>query len=103
MLIARLFVVGQILFLTGPVALALSVYVAARTGNSWAPFLFILPYMALALLAQLFRCPKCGVRTYSLARASSIGYRKYLTPKVLVARCWNCGVSFWRSGDLGLK
>lgn len=103
MRLARLFVVGQCLFLTIPFALGLSIYVADRTGNSFAPFLFILPYMVLALLAQLFRCPKCGARTYSLERASTIGYRKYLTPKFLITRCWNCSASFWRSQDPPIK
>ena len=35
----RLFVVGQLLFLTLPIALGLSVYLANDTGNSLLPFL----------------------------------------------------------------
>lgn len=98
MLKSRLFVVGQCLFLTGPVALGVSVWWAARTGNAFLPFLAILPYMAIALAVQLFQCPSCGERVFSLRRASEIGYRQYLTPR-LHLKCAECRSSFWR-GDV---
>ena len=96
MVLARLFVVSQVLFLTAPFALGVGLYVADRTDNGFVPFLFILPYMVLALVAQLCRCPQCATRTYSLERASTVGYGKYLTPR-FVTKCWNCDASFWRS------
>ena len=95
---ARLFLVGQALFLTAPFALAMALYAVDRTGNGFVLFLFVLPYMAVALLAQLFRCPRCAARPYSLERAGGIGLDKYLTPR-FVTRCWNCKASFWRSGE----
>ena len=98
MLKSRLFVVGQVLFLTAPIALSVAVWFANSTGNSFLPFLAILPYMAVALGAQLFRCPSCGERVFSLQRAFEIGYRKYLTPRLAWLRCPNCRASFWRGG-----
>lgn len=96
MLKGRLFVVGQLLFLTLPIALGLSVYLANVTGNSLLPFLALLPYMGLALISQIFRCPSCGERVFSLKRASEVGYGKYLAPKLAVLKCPNCTTAFWR-------
>lgn len=99
MLKGRLFVVGQLLFLTLPISLGLSVYLANVTGNSLLPFLALLPYTGLALISQIFRCPSCGERVFSLKRASEVGYGKYLTPKLAVLKCPNCTTAFWRPDD----
>ena len=98
MLKSRLFVVSQFLFLTSPVALGVSVWLAPRTGNPFLPFLAILPYMAIALAVQLFQCPSCGERVFSLRRASEIGYRQYLTRRLAFLKCPKCRSSFWRDG-----
>lgn len=96
MLKGRLFVVGQLIFLTLPLALGLSVYLAHTTGNSRLPFLALLPYMGVALISQWFRCASCGERVFSLKRASEIGYGKYLAPKLAVLKCPNCKTASWR-------
>ena len=92
----RLFVVGQLFFFTLPLALGLSVYLANATDNALLPFLALLPYMGVALISQMFRCPSCGERVFSLKRASEMGYRKYLAPKLAVLKCPNCTTAFWR-------
>ena len=69
----RWFVIGQLLFLTAPVALGVSVYLANTTGNGFLPFLALLPYMGIALVVQLFRCPSCRERVLSVERLSRTG------------------------------
>lgn len=98
MRLGRWFVIGQLLFLTAPIALGVSVYFANTTDNELLPFLALLPYMGIALVVQVFRCPSCGERVFSLKRASELGYGKYLAPKLAVLECPSCKAAFWRSG-----
>lgn len=89
----RWFVIGQLLFLTAPVALGVSVYFADKTGNGLLPFLALLPYMGIALAVQLFKCPSCGERLLSIERLSRTG--GHLKPKLWL-RCPDCQQSFWK-------
>ena len=89
----RWFIVGQVLFLTAPIALGVSAYFARTTGNGALPFLALLPYTGIALAVQLFKCPSCGERLLSIERLSRTG--EPLKPKLWL-RCPDCEQSFWK-------
>ena len=91
----RWFIMGQLLFLTLPAALGVSIYLESIIGNGLLPFVALAPYMGLACVAQRFRCPQCQERPLSFRRASMMGYQKYITPRLWL-HCPDCGCSFWR-------
>ena len=68
MVLARLFVVSQVLFLTAPFALGVGLYVADRTDNGFVPFLFI-PRLAL-LLSVLVAVPFVPLPDRALAQTA---------------------------------
>lgn len=89
----RWFIIGQLLFLTAPIALGVAIYLSNTTGNGFLPFLALLPYMGIALAVQLFRCPSCDERLLSIGRLSRTG--EHLKPKLWL-RCPDCKQSFWK-------
>lgn len=90
MWLGRAFVIAHLVFYTMPVAL---VFAMARGGSQLAPFVVMAPYVIIPLALQLFRCPSCRVRVYSLEHLHADG--RWYKPSTPFSRCHSCGTSFW--------
>lgn len=87
---ARAFVIAHLFFFTLPVAMIL---VASRPGGQFALFGVMAPYMVIVLALQMFRCPGCRQRVYSLENLQGDG--RWFKPSTRFSCCHSCGTSFW--------
>lgn len=97
MWLGRAFVIAHFAAYTMPVALVIAVSIR---GNPLLPFVVFAPYVVIPLVLQLFRCPGCRERVYSLEKLHADG--RWYKPSTRFSRCHTCGTSFWSSRKSGI-